>query len=330
VLAFKLLDPLIGAIGERFAGRWEAQKRPYRLRRFGPDDYASDAVEPLERAEAWQPLAGGRTLLLVHGTFSRAHSAFGTMPRAFVEELHQLYGGRVIAFDHFTLSHDPRTNVEWLLTHLPPDLDLELDILCHSRGGLVARTLAEKQGELTAGSGRAVRVGRVVFVASPNAGTALADPRHLGSFIDSYTNLLNFLPDNGVTEVLEGVVTVAKLLATGTLGGLDGLRCMAPGGDFLRWLNAPAQAAPEYSALAGDFEPVDAGWKLWARNRLLDSIFEAGNDLVVPTEGVYAANGSSLFPIERRFTFGRGDGISHSAFFPERRAQERILSWLGA
>lgn len=193
----------------------------------------------------------------------------------------------------------------------------------------MARTLAEKGGELAAG-GRRVRMGRVVFVATPNRGTALADAEHMDSFIDSYTNLLNFLPDNGVTEVLEGVVTVAKLLAVGVLRGLDGLRCMDPGSDYLGWLNSPGDAGASYFAMAGDFEPTNPGWKLWARNRLLDSVFGAGNDLVVPTEGVYAANGSSLFPIERRFAYGPDDGVSHSTFFSEPRTRERILGWLGA
>jgi hypothetical protein len=327
VFVFKLLDPVIGAVGEHFAERWEEKRRPYRLRPFGVSDYATGDVEPLA-ADAFGPLARGRALLLVHGTFSRAHTAFGTMPRSFVEELHRLYEGRVFAFDHFTLSHDPRRNVDWMLTRLPDGSALDLDIVCHSRGGLVARTLAERGAEL--GAGRSPRVRRVVFVATPNAGTVLADARHIESFIDTYTNLLNFLPDNGVTEVLEGVVTVAKMLSVGVLGGMDGLRCMDPRGDFLAWLNAPSGGGMSYHALAGDFEPTSPAWREWAKNRLLDSVFDrARNDLVVPTEGVYEANGSDLFPIGPRLTYGAEDGVSHSTFFSEPRTQERILSWLG-
>ncbi|HOX27294.1 MAG TPA: hypothetical protein PLL30_16425 [Candidatus Krumholzibacteria bacterium] len=327
VVAFKLIDPAIGAVGEFFAEKWEQKKRPYRLRTFTPDDYDQPDGAAIDDA-MWRRLAGGRALLLVHGTFSRAHTGFGGMPRSFVEQLHAIYEGRVFAFDHFTLSHTPRENIDWLLERLPADRDLDLDILCHSRGGLVSRTLAEKQGELAA-SRRAVKVGRVVFVAAPNGGTALADSKHMGSFIDSYTNLVNFVPDNGFTAVLEGVITVAKILATGTVRGLPGLRAMDPRGEFLPWLNAPATTPAVYHALASDFEPAQSGWKEWAKNRLMDSIFKSANDLVVPTVGVYDANGSDHFPIRDRLEFARSDGISHTAFFGDRRAQEAILGWLG-
>jgi hypothetical protein len=53
----------------------------------------------------------------------------------------------------------------------------------------------------------------VVFVAGPNAGTVLADAEHLGDLVDRYTNLLAFFPDNGVTDVLEAVITVVTQLA---------------------------------------------------------------------------------------------------------------------
>ncbi len=56
---------------------------------------------------------------MVHGTFSRSHLAFGHLPPSFVEGLHRQYGGRVFAFDHFTLSHDPRENVRRFLAKVP-------------------------------------------------------------------------------------------------------------------------------------------------------------------------------------------------------------------
>ena len=79
-------------------------------------------------------------MLLIHGTFSRAHEGFYDFPREYVAGLHQLYEGRVFAFDHFTLSHDPRQNVDWFLEQIPEAARFDLDVVCHSRGGLVART----------------------------------------------------------------------------------------------------------------------------------------------------------------------------------------------
>jgi hypothetical protein len=118
VLAFKLIDPLLGEVGEYFAARWEEQHRPYRVRTFAPEDYAS-AEAPTFAAADWDSLRGARALLFLHGTFSRAHTAFGGLPRDALLTLHSRYEGRVFAFDHYTLSDDPRRNVEQLLSQIP-------------------------------------------------------------------------------------------------------------------------------------------------------------------------------------------------------------------
>lgn len=328
-MVFPLIDPLIGEVSESYALRWEKKHRPYRLRTFTPDDYTTPTGRELG-GEDWARLSAsnGRSLLLVHGTFSRAHSAFGALPKPFVEQLHQTYEGRVFAFDHLTLSQDPEANVAWLMDHLPDGTALDLDIVCHSRGGLVSRVLSEKQGELALGS-RRIRVGRLVFVGSPNAGTTLAHPQYMSDFIDTYTNLLNFIPDNFITDVLDGVVTVAKQLAVGALKGLPGLQAMRPDGDFGKKLNTGARSGDtRYFALASDFTPAEPGLKQLATNKLMDRIFKAKNDLVVPTDGVFAPNGSGFFPIEQPFVFSGTDAVAHTGFFASRPARDKILEWL--
>ena len=55
--------------------------------------------------------------------------------------------------------------------------------------------------------------GRIVFAAVPNGGTILADPKYMNDFVDAYTNLFNYLPDTGVVEGFEAVITVVKQLA---------------------------------------------------------------------------------------------------------------------
>jgi hypothetical protein len=322
-LVFPLLDPVFERVGERFARVWESQRRPYRFRTFTPDDFdLEEAPEP-----DWDDLAGRRSLLFVHGTFSRAHSGFGQLPREVLVDLHDRYDGRVFAFDHFTLSDDPKRNVEWFFSHLPGGIALDLDIVCHSRGGLVSRVLAEKQDELRPGN-RLVGVGKVVFVASPNAGTILTEPSYIGDYIDTYTNLLNFLPGHHVADVFEGIVTVVKHAAIGAVAGLAGLQAMRPGGEFLRWLNTAAADSSRYFAIAGDYEPVVAGWRTFAVNRLADQVFREPNDLVVPTEGTYGANGSSHFPIPDRLEFRGDDGVDHTTYFASKQVGEQILEWL--
>ena len=248
--------------GDYFAHRWETAKRPYRLRFFTPDDYQLPEPPPFD-GNAWERIGVGRALLLLHGTFSRAHSGFGSFDGEALATLHQRYDGRVFAFDHFTISEDPRQNAEWLVRAMPDGARLDLDILCHSRGGLVGRVLAERQSEMSLGS-RSLAVRHVVFAATPNAGTVLANPDHFGALIDSVTNILQFVPDNGVTEVLETVITAAKHIAVGAMKGLEGLQSMRPGGDFFRSSTpglgetAPTMPSPRTSSrpiMAGAYSP---------------------------------------------------------------------------
>ena len=329
VLVFPLVDPLIGEVGDYFAHRWEQKKRPYRVRSFTPDDYASPDAAALD-GDGWRRLSEGRALLFVHGTLSRTNTGFGRLPRDFVEKLRDQYDGRVFAFDHFTLSEDPKQNVEWLAREIPDGTKLDLDIVCHSRGGLVSRVLAERQSGLSLGS-RTIRVGKVVFVATPNNGTPLTDAKYIGDLIDTYTNLLNFFPDSGVVEVIEGVITVTKQVALATLKGLEGLQAMTPQSPFLAgYLNQGPRDDKQYFALGSNYEPSDVGLATF-KDRMMDWVFKrAANDLVVPESGVYEDNGSKLFPIENRHLFAAADAVPHTRFFANEVAREKIAEWLAA
>jgi hypothetical protein len=327
VLAFRLAGAVAGEIGDDLVERWEEKNRPHRFRSFLSESYASPDVPDLG-VDDWAKLAAGPALLLIHGTASRTHIGFGALSPETVRTLAERYGGRVFAFDHPTLSAGPRQNVDWFFEHVPDGTRLAVDVLCHSRGGLVARLLAG-EGE-RALVPRPLTVRRLVFVATPNAGTLLADEKYIGDFLDTYTNLLNFLPDNGVSEVFEALVELGKQVALGMLRGLDGLQSMLPGGPFLAGLNrGPRSDGTQYFALSSNYEPTVPGWKAWATDRLLDAIFnKADNDLVVPTKGVYDGNGSGFFPIAERKRFEKEDGIAHTRFFGEARVQTKILEWL--
>ncbi len=328
-LIFPLVDPVLGDVGAALAHRLETTRWPYRLRAVTPDDYTVAAAAPIDR-DGWTRLGTGRALLLVHGTFSRTHLAFAQWPQAEMAALHQRYGGRVFAFDHHTLSADPKANIEWLIAQMPDDVDLTLDIVCHSRGGLVSRVLAEKQGELSLGS-RRLRIGKVVMVGVPNAGTALADPEHVATVLDVFTNLMNVLPDNGVTDVMTMVVEAAKLMAVGALGGLDGLRAMRPGGEFAGWLNRSGPIGDtRYYAVAASVTPTDPGLRHFMVSRGLNAVLKGANDFVVPADGVFAANGASHFPIADRLVLDGDGAMPHTRYFADARVRTRILEWLSA
>lgn len=171
-----VVPPLAGAA----ARLWESKSRIARVRTFTPANYASADVPSLEDAE-WQRLATGRSLWFVHGTFVSTDTAFQAFPAGVLSALSDAYGGRVAAIDHHTLGIDPLGNADLVRELVPDGLELDVDIVCHSRGGLVARALAGQGGEAV------FNVRRIVHVASANHGTALATPSNLVPFIDRIT-----------------------------------------------------------------------------------------------------------------------------------------------
>ncbi len=170
------------------------------------------------------------------------------------------------------------------------------------------------------------------MVATPNAGTPLADRAYLRAFVDTLTNLLEFFPDNPATDTLEVVLTLLKQLAVGAMGGLDGLISMDPKGAFLReFLNRKSAGSRTiYHALASNYEPP-AGSPIgrYARAYLTDLVFKLHhNDLVVPTEGVYAANGAATFPVADSVVFPPSAGIDHSGFWTHPTTRASLEKWL--
>ncbi len=324
VVVFRLADELLERLGRTFASKWEAKRFPARVRTMTVDDYR----EPSGAVPDWDRLQRGRALLLLHGTMMRSHTEFGRFSPELMGRILRRYEHRVFALDHPTLSVDPTANVIYLLEQLPASCRLELDVLCVSRGGLVARVLTERQAKLPLGD-RHIDVRDVVFVGTPNAGTALANTERLGSFVDAFTNLIHLIPDNPVTDVLASVVTIAKMIAVGLFEGLDGLMSMTPGGPFLAELNRGNAPDTRYLAIASDFEPKESGFALWVRDALLDPVFGGNaNDLIVPRDGVFAANGHDAFPIADPVVFAPDEATDHSSYFKRDRALQQICNWL--
>jgi pimeloyl-ACP methyl ester carboxylesterase len=334
VLIYPVLDPVIGKISDVFAERWEEKNRPYGLRDFSPDNFRNPAGPTIEGND-WARLAGGPALLFIHGTFSTAHSAFSQIPDTVFAELHQRYGGRVFAFNHFSLSHDPRRNIEWLVAHVPAGQSLEVDIVCHSRGGLVARTLAQSPSMFGLDTSP-FKVRRVIFVGVPNNGTPLTNPDHMVQMIDRYSSILNLFPTGAVTETLEAILTVIKVIGHGALKGLRGLAAMCPDSSFLNMLNAGHETGAGYYAIAADFEPVHDGLKALLTGTVTDAVMDrvfkqVPNDLVVPEPGVYGENGNAAFPIAdtgRLLLAPVGAGIIHTTLFSYPPGLDRLQAWL--
>ena len=223
-----------------------------------------DAWKPVDTlAEVGLPTdRAARVLLLVHGTFSSTTGAFGALAvtpgaEGFVDTLVSAYDA-VLGFDHRTLSVDPERNARDLLALLEPhDGELVIDVITHSRGGLVTRSFVES---VLPGSGLPATVDSIVFVAATNGGTHLADPDRWHDLVDLYTNLvmvtaagLSLVPGGApfaavVGGVVRGVGALVKYLVSYAAGddGVPGLAAMTPGGPFVTTLNGdqPGQPRP--------------------------------------------------------------------------------------
>ena len=88
------------------------------------------------------PASGEPVLLFLHGTASSSEGSFGGLwenPK-YIEKLAAIYGQRIYAFEHRTLTDSPIANALDLVKTLPDGARLHL--VSHSRGGLVGELLA--------------------------------------------------------------------------------------------------------------------------------------------------------------------------------------------
>ncbi|MEO8623541.1 MAG: alpha/beta hydrolase, partial [bacterium] len=329
VLVYPFLEPIASAIGESLASTWELQHRPYRVRAFVAGDSATAGASALDD-EGWRRMASGRSLLLLHGPFGRSHTTFAGWSADTLAALDAQYEGRVFAFDHSTIGHDPLRNARELVARMPAGAAFDVDIVAHSRGGLVARMLVERQDDLALND-RTLRVGKVVLVGTPNAGTMLAEPEHLKTLLDCMTTIFDAIHGEPATEVLHVIVEVVKELAVGMYKGLSGIGAMAPKGEFLKAHNeGPQRVETQYFALASDFTPRDPALMALITSKVLTKMLSGPNDLFVPTASIAGANGSGMFPIAQQRTLTGLESASHFELLSSAMVQDQLLSWLRA
>ena len=316
-------DPIIGKTAKAVARAWESTNRPYDFHAVQPGLIGGDV--------SWDSMRQGRSLLLLHGTLSTGEAAFSGLVRSpKFEALAACYEQRIFAFNHPSLHHTPAENTEWLLSNLPPGLDL--DVVTHSRGGLVARSVMQAVTERQAGV-EGIRIGKCIMVAAPNRGTVLARGETWFDLIDRYTNLLTSLPDNVYTLVLEGVLALVKLVARGSVKGLPGLNSMLPDGPFLAELNQQPAPSAQLYAIAADFVPGDPGllkrFGKTVADTFVDRVFGEANDGVVPTEGMIATGlNAAGFPIPNERCHLIALDVHHLNYFKNEDVNGQIYDWL--
>jgi len=303
-----------------------------------PDGLKSGNLAPAD----FSPIdnSSGRCLLLLHGTFSNAASAFiglATTRTAggqdFFSAVQSLYGGRVYAFNHFTVSQTPEENARDLIAGLPKQATF--DVITHSRGGLVLRNLVERSQVLGPNAGN-FRPGRVVLVASPNQGTPLATADRFDKLISWWTNLLELFPENPFSITAEYIGEALNFIARHVVDALPGLDSMNMTGTQIADLQAPPGPPPDvYSALISNYRPTG---NLLARllDLGIDGIFGVANDLVVPSEGGWKTDQRPTWVAGAQIgCFGSNlassaakDGVIHTTYFAQPETTDFLVKTL--
>jgi hypothetical protein len=317
ITVLKIIDKLVDLALPLLARKWEEQT--WKKQGLSEGWLRLDQARlRLGKLPAWKPdaavLQSGRSLLFLHGTFSNAASAYSKLATSdFFERIVPIYGDRIFAFDHFTVSRTPQENAQMLVDALPSGR-FEFDVVTHSRGGLVLRNLVERSAALGA-NGQRFQLGHGVLVASPNEGTPLATPDRWEKTVGWVANVLGKFPDNPFTTAAEWIAESIVWLARHASGGLPGIGSMDVRGDLIANLQDPPAPAPNaYSALVANYSPEPDLWE-----RLLDvgidGFFGIANDLVVPTEGGWRIDKgpASYVPAERIGCFGAGGNLAAHA-----------------
>lgn len=312
--------------------------------RYGLFDLAGQRVNEVKRQ--------GRILLFVHGTFSQSE--------ALVKPLREQPGGaawlqaaqarydQVMVFEHPTLAVGPWLNALDLCRAFG-DTAAQIDVVCHSRGGLVVRWWLEVMSRAL------LPQARVVFFGAPLMGTGLASPYRLRTALKLFTNLAQALQQAaGLASLAVPLFTVAQGLMTllasasgvlarspvadATVALVPGLASMARYGmDGQQFILGNAEleklgwgltaAPPNYFAVTSNFETEDLGWRFWRafrhpKERLADGVasalFSGDNDLVVDTESMTRLGlDAHITDPARRLDFGTNARVHHLNYFSQ-------------
>lgn len=298
------------------------------------------------------PFDKGKTLVLVHGTFSNATSMLGEFAvepgAAFLARAFKAYE-RVVFFDHPTLAVSPILNA-LELARLVGASTAPVDVIAHSRGGLVVRWWLEAFGAgLKLGPKSPVRV---VFAGSPLYGTSLAAPDKIKNAMDLLSNIgtlaqvtLNLVgaanPFLWVAgKLIEVFVSIVGALAktpivdagTALIPGLSAQSAVSNNLEMQRLRRGPSMLDPHYFAIMSNFETEDPRWRFWRnfrKQRLMDLaadvIFPGENDLVVDTSSMTQLGVKGLKLAGKACDFGTSDSVWHCNYF----RQERAIKYIG-
>lgn len=296
-------------------------------------------------------------LLFIHGTASSTAGSFSGLQTSeggkSYQTLYKQYDKRILAFEHRTFSESPVKNCMALLKQLPSEITL--DIVTHSRGGLVGELLARiadpsingafTQSEINAlqendeatdllqeikelntlARKKKINLHQFIRVACPAAGTTLASKR-VDTFLNVTFNIMSHIGGEIFGTVVDGIKALIMAVAheKNNFKTLPGLECMNPASIFIRALNnAETTISSPLTVIAGD--AVGEGFFKKLSMFLVDFFYQEDNDLVVNTLSMKKGTPrSAYFPI---YDEQRPD-VNHFNYFVNASSQRILLQSL--
>ena len=313
--------------------------------------------------DGMKPKYAGRTLVMVHGTFSSSEHLLNEFAateagRKFLADALRRYDQQVLMFDHPTLSVSPFINGLDLARALAGSSG-EIDVIAHSRGGLVARWWLEVFGRMLAGA----QV-RLVVAGSPLRGTSLASPARIQPLLNVLVNVGSFVSRTLGIAAASNPFTLASFAllkfivhdeaealgvppvrhpgarpdldaAVAVIPGLQGQAAVDNNAELQRLRKQAASVNVRYFALTADFEPARIGWQLWkvvtqagtlAADMVADTIFPGENDLVVDTAHMTSlADARDIGDVE---AFDPVSLVHHCNYFRQDKTIDALRRWL--
>jgi len=314
-----------------------------------------DGSFELDAADAAGPFTG-RTLLFVHGTFVNAGSLLAELAvkdkRGHRLLTRAMTGAgkydQVLFFDHATLSVSPVMNALELGRAMAGSSG-QIDVVAHSRGGLVVRWWLEAFGNSLKLAPKAQV--RAVLAGSPLNGTSLAAPDKIQHTMSLISNIGSFagmtLKFAGFTnpflwvagKLVEVIVSVTGTLArtpiidalAALIPGLAGQSMVSNNHEINRLRLGPCAVTPAYYAIQSNFETDDPAWQFWKHfrgkniaNTLTDVVFPGRNDLVVDTSSMSDFGVEKLTLAGPACDFKTSSTVWHCNYFEQERAVNYI------
>jgi pimeloyl-ACP methyl ester carboxylesterase len=280
------------------------------------------SFQPVEGAEAWRALLPGgaeqRVLLFIHGFATNAEHSRAELLLPPLASGYQA----VLAYNHPTVSRDPLQNAVDLIERIPEDLRLSVDVVAHSRGGLVARSLVELVAPVERFNPRVL-----LTVGTPHQGTELANPEKWDRLVSLSMTAISWLAAfAGFATPIPKIIEWVLRSAAEVTFALPGIAAMTPGNqEFLARLNTAAdpqsgagalQQRVRYAAVTSRFSIFNVAHPTFRQ------AFEAiaaqtfigkPNDLVVPTESMGTLDPTSSLAPDRRYLAD----VTHWGYFQD-------------